>query len=70
MRERCILRKKKAMADRKTTDQNKSEDPMATTSNDPMLREHKKTYAGFMRIAARATGGVALVLVLMALFLV
>lgn len=43
---------------------------MATTSNDPMLREHKKTYAGFMRIAARATGGVALVLVLMALFLV
>lgn len=42
---------------------------MATTKQDPMLREHEKTYKGFMKLLAYATGATILVLILMAIFL-
>ena len=43
---------------------------MATTREDPMLREHKKTYSGFMKLLGYSTLAVVIVLVLMAIFLV
>jgi len=39
------------------------------TREDPMVRAHKRTYEGFLRLLTYSTVGVVVVLVLMALFL-
>ncbi len=38
-------------------------------SDDPMLKEHKATYHGFVRLVTVSTVAVAVVLALMAMFL-
>ncbi len=38
-------------------------------SDDSMLQEHKQTYNGFMRLIVVSTAATAVVLILMALFL-
>jgi len=43
-------------------------DDMATRE-DPMVRAHKRTYEGFVRLLTYSAVGVAVVLILMALFL-
>lgn len=40
------------------------------STDDRMLQDHKATYVGFLKFSAYGAAGVALVLILMALFLV
>lgn len=47
---------------------NQGEDDM-TTQNDPMLRDHRRAYQGFIKLLTYSTIGVVVVLIMMALFL-
>lgn len=53
----------------KEPDKKGEDESMATSKQDPMLREHEKTYQGFMKLITYSTVAVVLVLALMALFL-
>lgn len=59
------------MTESETNNDRKGDDEtMETSSNDPMLRAHRRTYQSFMKLLAWSAGAIALVLILMALFLV
>jgi hypothetical protein len=52
------------------TDRNEGDNrKMASMTQDAELRSHKRTYESFIKLLAWSTGGVILVLLLMALFL-
>jgi hypothetical protein len=52
------------------TPENKGEDEkMATTKHDPMLREHERSYQGFVKLLSYSAVVTVVVLILMALFL-
>ncbi len=47
----------------------KEEEEMATTNDDPLLRERQQMYGGFIKFAIFAAASVAIVLILLAIFL-
>lgn len=61
------------MAERKptndATDQTTREDTEMTTQDDPLLRERKRMYGGFIKLLAYSTAATAIILILLAIFL-
>ena len=52
-----------------TQGQGKETGMTSTQGEDPMLRAHRQSYTGFIRLLTASTIGVAVVLILMAAFL-
>lgn len=57
------------MAEQRDDRDREATSDMASQSDDSMLESHKRSYQAFMRLLGYSTAGVAVVLILLAIFL-